>query len=236
LQVWAGAHALGLLSFGGVSLAVRSPVPATAFGVVSLLVLVFKHRGRWTPAGSFGPANAVTALRLSMIGALCVMGLRGVGPGSALLVLLIFALDGLDGWLAKRGGHAAAFGARFDMECDALLVLICTMLLYFNGRLGAFILLPGFLRYLYALAIACLPQSGREIPPSRMGRYVFSVFAGSMIASLWPIEPLYRPLATTASVLIVWSFARAFIWSHRHAARGMSADAETIVEHERDPS
>jgi phosphatidylglycerophosphate synthase len=211
-----------------------SPVPVTVFGVVSLLVLVFNHRGRWTPAGSFGPANAVTAIRLSMIGCLCAMGLRGVGPASALLVLVIFALDGLDGWLAKRGGHAAAFGASFDMECDALLVLVCCLVLYLNRRLGAFILLPGFLRYLYAIAIACFPRGALEAPASRAGRYVFSVFAVSMIVSLWPIDGLYRPLALVATLLLVLSFARGFLWSLRHSPPAPAA--VEAAEPERDPS
>jgi phosphatidylglycerophosphate synthase len=207
-----------------------SPVPATAFGVASLLVLVFNHRGRWTPAGSFGPANAVTAVRLSMIGCLCAMGLRGVGPASALLVLLIFALDGLDGWLAKRGGHAAAFGANFDMECDALLVLVCSLVLYLNRRLGAFILLPGFLRYLYAIAIACFPRGALEAPASRVGRYAFSVLAVSMIVSLWPIEPLHRPLALVATLLIVFSFAKGFLWSLTHSPPAAPADEAAAAE------
>jgi phosphatidylglycerophosphate synthase len=152
-----------------------------------------------------------------MIAGVCVLGLRSVGPATALLVLCIFALDGLDGWLAKRGGHAAAFGACFDMECDALLVLVCTMLLYFQQRLGAFILLPGFLRYLYAIAIAYLPETGLGPPPSRIGRYVFSLFAVSMIVSLWPVEPIHRPLSMLATLLMVYSFGRALVWALKHA-------------------
>ena len=36
---------------------------------------------------------------------------------------LLLALDGLDGWAARRQGLVSAFGARFDMEVDALLIL-----------------------------------------------------------------------------------------------------------------
>ena len=35
------------------------------------------------------------------------------------LTALMGALDGLDGWLARRTGMTSEFGARFDMETDA---------------------------------------------------------------------------------------------------------------------
>jgi phosphatidylglycerophosphate synthase len=222
LQTWTRRHAAGLVAAGVVSILLQSPIPATVFGVLSLLLLVFHHRGRWTPSGMFGPANTVTALRLAMVAGLCTMGfLEGLGPASALLVLTIFALDGLDGWLAKRTGQSTVFGAAFDMECDALLVLVCTLLLYLRGRLEVYILIPGFLRYVYSLGVAWLPGGGVEAPASRLGRYAFSVFAVSMVVSLWPIEPIHAPLAVFATLLIVWSFARGLSWSLRHSSAGV---------------
>jgi phosphatidylglycerophosphate synthase len=225
LQTWTHRHAAGLVAASVVSLLLQSPIPATVFGVLSLLLLVFHHRGRWTPSGIFGPANTVTAIRLAMVSGLCTMGfLEGLGPAAALLVLTIFALDGLDGWLAKRTGQSSPFGAAFDMECDALLVLVGTLLLYMRGRLGVYILIPGFLRYVYSLGVAWF-AGGVEPPPSRSGRYIFSVFAVSMIASLWPIEPIHAPLAVVATLLIAFSFARGLLWSLRHSSAGVSDPA-----------
>jgi phosphatidylglycerophosphate synthase len=219
LRSWTYRHAAGLIAAGVASLLLRTPIPATVVGVLSLLLLVFHHRGRWTPSGIFGPANMVTTIRLAMVAGLCAMGFLGrLGPASALLVLTIFALDGLDGSLAKRSGHSSLFGAAFDMECDALLVLVGTMLLYLHGRLGVYVLIPGFLRYVYVLGVACLPGGGAEPPASRFGRYAFSVFAVSMMVSLWPIEPVYAPLAVLATLLIVWSFTRGLSWSLRHSS------------------
>jgi multidrug efflux pump subunit AcrA (membrane-fusion protein) len=37
-------------------------------------------------------------------------------------------LDGVDGWLARRHEIASRFGARFDMEVDALLILALSVL------------------------------------------------------------------------------------------------------------
>ena len=92
-----------------------------------------------------GAGNALTLARMGMIAALAPLCLQPPGPVAALLVFAIFALDGVDGWLARKHGQASLFGAHLDMECDALLVLLCALVLYQHGRLGAFILVPGLL-------------------------------------------------------------------------------------------
>ena len=56
-----------------------------------------------------------------------------VGSGAipvATLVLLssvALALDGVDGWVARRTRTVSALGARFDMEVDAFLVLMLSV-------------------------------------------------------------------------------------------------------------
>lgn len=230
LQAWTRCHAFGLLVAAVLSLLLHSPVPATVLGVFSLLVLVFLHRGRWTHGGVFGAANSVTSVRLSLIAGLCALGVsRELGPASALLVLAIFALDGLDGWLAKRTGQASEFGGAFDMECDALLVLVCTLLLYLRGRLGAYILIPGLLRYVYSLGIAWLPDGGVEPPPTRIGRYVFSVVAVSLVASLWPIQPIYAPFAVCSTLLLLFSVGRSLLWSFMHSRGAAAIDGGLVT-------
>jgi phosphatidylglycerophosphate synthase len=208
------AHAAVMLLAAAASLALGNALPAALAGGAALLVLVHAHRGRFTPSGQFGAANAITALRLLLTLSLGWLGLRTLEAPVALLVLAIFALDGLDGWLARRSGQASDFGARFDMECDALLVLVCALLLYLHGRLGAFVLVAGALRYAYVLVLAVLPQGGREAPRSRLGRYVFAVLMLSFIASL-ALLPGHRWLALGAVLLLCVSFARSMYWSVR---------------------
>ena len=59
-----------------------------------------------------------------------VAGLIGERRSAQLLwptigvVTLVAVLDGVDGWLARRSGMESAFGARFDMETDAALILV----------------------------------------------------------------------------------------------------------------
>jgi len=127
----------------------------------------------------------------------------------------IFCLDGVDGWLARRGPGSSSFGATFDMETDALLVLVAGLKLQTSGRLGVWILLPGLLRYLYAVAISLLPASHGEAPRSKLARFVFAIVIVSFVMSLWPVHPLHSWVAALATILLVVSFARSAFWSFR---------------------
>jgi phosphatidylglycerophosphate synthase len=211
LDVWTAAHSVAMLVFTAAALLFRDARWAAVAGASSLGIFTAIERGRWTPRGSFGWANGVTAVRVLLVVGLSEPNL----PGSAcsLLVALAFALDGVDGFLARRQGTASVFGARFDMECDALLVLVAGVVVAISGRLGPWIVLPGALRYLYALAVVVVPTNHGEEPRSRIGRSAFAVMVVSLVASLWPSNPVQFPLAVAATSLILYSFARSTVWS-----------------------
>ena len=206
LAVFARAHAVWMLLATGAALAGGTVFAAVA-GALSLATCAGLQRGRWTPSGRFGIANGLTALRLAMTVALGALCISPPGPAAAALALAIFAIDGLDGRVARLRGEVSTFGAYFDMECDALLVLVCALALHQHDRLSAFILVPGLLRYGYLLLLVVLPVPGGETPHTRVERYAFFVLMVSLIASLWPL-PLHRPLAMLATSLIAYSFAR----------------------------
>jgi phosphatidylglycerophosphate synthase len=205
-------HAPLMLVATGASLALRAAWPAALSCTASLGLLLRIGRGHYTPKGRFGSANTVTLLRLAMTVALALFGARAPRPWAALLVLVVLLLDGVDGALARRRGLASAFGALLDQECDALLVLVSALILYVEGSLGAFVLVPGVLRYLYVLLIELLPSGGRQQPRTRVGRYGFAVLVVSLVASLWPV-PGHAWFARMAALLIVYSFGRSIYWS-----------------------
>ncbi len=66
-------------------------------------------------------ANAITLTRLLLLFVLVAMAYEAA-PGwqllNAPLLLLIFALDGLDGYVARRRGETSGFGALFDIAVD----------------------------------------------------------------------------------------------------------------------
>jgi phosphatidylglycerophosphate synthase len=202
-----------MLVAAALSLALRAVWPVALVCTASLAMLVRIGRGHYTPGGRFGSANAVTLLRLAMTALLALFGPRAPAPSAALWVATVLVLDGVDGWIARRRGLASEFGALLDTECDALLVLVCALLLYLQGRLPAFVLLPGVLRYFYVTGIELFPSGGRQQPRSRLGRYGFAVLVVSYVASLWPIEPWHLWFARIATLLIVYSFARSIYWS-----------------------
>jgi phosphatidylglycerophosphate synthase len=179
---------------------------AALVGVLAFVTLAALYRGRLTPEGRFGAANTVTAVRVVLVAALS--GFHTVGPAAAALVLCFLALDGIDGRVARRPPSTASeFGARFDMETDGLLVLVVGLKLAEVGRLGAWIILPGVLRYAYAAVISIAPRA-EEAPRSRFGRVIAGLMMASFVISAWPVEPIHRPLAALAAALVLVSFGR----------------------------
>jgi phosphatidylglycerophosphate synthase len=161
-------------------------------------------------APAFGAANGVTLAR----GALTVMLLALLGAPAAEwwlvgLATLAAALDGVDGALARRRGQSSEFGARFDLETDALLILVLAALVWQHGKAGAWVLLAGLLRYLFVAASRVLPWLGRALPPSRRRQTVCVVQIVSLIGALVPVValPTSAALALAGLVVLIWSFA-----------------------------
>ena len=59
--------------------------------------------------------------------------------GVVVLATVAALLDAVDGWLARREQIASAFGARFDMETDAFLILVLSLLLVHFEKCGAWV-------------------------------------------------------------------------------------------------
>ena len=151
-----------------------------------LLMMTSQH----LRARSFGMANGVTLMR----GALTVLlaAMIGAPGGEALgwtvvaLAVIAAALDGVDGWFARRRNEATAFGARFDMETDALLILVLAALVWQLDKAGIWILAAGLLRYVFVLASYVLPWMDRALPPSRRRQVVCVLQIVSLIGALLP--------------------------------------------------
>jgi phosphatidylglycerophosphate synthase len=173
LASWSRAHAPAMLAASAWSVLVGRPWPVGVAALLSFAVLLVRFRGAWAAERRIAAPNLVTALRLAIMLAVGVFlhGASGVFWAGA--VGLVFALDGLDGWLARRGDATSAFGAHFDMETDALTALVVTFELWTRGQLGAWILTGGLLRYLYVVAVALVPPRAGEMPRSKFGRRAF---------------------------------------------------------------
>lgn len=186
------------------------------FAAVAGLVVLGRPRHRH---GRFGIANSVTAARAAAASFLLAVWAEWAEAGVALdparrwaivaVALAAFASDGIDGFLARRSGLASAFGARFDMETDALLVLALSLLVFASGQAGGFVLMSGALRYLFLLAACLLPALRAPLPPSRRRKAICVAQTALLILCLLPPVPgaAAQGLAALGLALLVYSFA-----------------------------
>ena len=186
-------------------------VAGTAFTAATGVFAVLLWRRH--PHPRLGAANAVTIVRMAIV-ALLLGVVISAGPlADAAVVLtvgagaLALALDGVDGYLARRQGTASPFGASFDMEVDAAFGLVLA-LLAMHGPAGAIALLLGLPRYLFAIAALFAPWLNGPLD-ERYSRKVVCVV--QLIALLTLQLPFLPPAVAVALVAatglsLAWSF------------------------------
>lgn len=218
LEAWSRAHALLVCLALLVCAASRTAWPLVCSAVPSLFWLLIMSSGAYTPSGRFGLANALTAFRLSLSLVLISMAPSALGRwGDVSLVTFALLCDGLDGWLARARGDASAFGAHFDMESDALLVLAVTVRLWLAHGLGAWALSAGLLRYAYVLWLWLGPLAGPEAPRSPLARYAFVLAMLGLMLGLASEASWARVSVGLGTLVMMTSFARSFYYSQRAA-------------------
>jgi phosphatidylglycerophosphate synthase len=194
---------------------------ATVFAIVTLLA-GWWGRGRH-PFPRFGLANQVTTLRALLValvaGTIVVPRQARVAVAAVTLSLVATALDGVDGWLARRTGMTSEFGARFDMEVDALLILTLAILVWRYDKAGAWVVLSGLLRYLFVAAGATIAWLREPLPPSRRRQTICVIQVAALIAALTPSIPWPASAIVAAGALaaLSYSFLTDTLWLSHHA-------------------
>jgi phosphatidylglycerophosphate synthase len=167
------------------------------------------------------PANLVTAGRAILVGAVALIGAGPPTAAAAWAVIVVgtvaAVLDLADGWLARRTGTASAFGARFDMEVDSILVLVLSVLLWRFGVAGPWVLASGLMRYAFVAAAWPLPWLSRPLPPRRRRQAVCVVQIVALLVAMGPILPRWfaQGVAATGLAILTWSFAVDVAWLRR---------------------
>ncbi len=193
-----------------------------AYGLIYLILLRYLPLHR--PRARLGPANQVTLLRGVLTCLLIALAGEGMGEGAGLawtalaLALVATALDGVDGYLARRHGWDSPLGARFDMEVDALLVAGLALLLWSLERAGPWVLAAGAMRYLFVAAGLIWPWLRQPLPPSRRRQAICVAQVLTLTLGLLPILPLAwaRAVAVLGLGLLSYSFALDLAWLARH--------------------
>lgn len=216
---WHDAHALSVCVGAFLALWAHYLPVLALVSALCFVILVARSWGSWTPGGGFGAPNMVTSLRLLMTLGL-LMG-YGRQPNSTLAAcaLLVLLLDVLDGWLARRLCQSSEFGARFDVEADALLVLTLSTILFTAGIAGPWVLVAGLWRYIYVLAPVVAPTPRGEATRSRLGRLLYVLMIGCFVGALITPAGLAVELAAIGTLAVSISFLRSF-WQ-RYAPVGV---------------
>lgn len=200
-------------------------LPATYMAAVGALyaatgALILATLPEGLPGPGLGPANRVTMLRtvatLSLAALISYadgLGTTGrwwvVGVGTAIMLL-----DGVDGWVARRTGTSSSFGALFDMETDAFLMLVLSTMVWAEGRAGVWVLLIGAMRYLFVAAGFVLPALRGELFPSFRRKLVCVIQGIALLVALGPIIPAPAAVGVSALALamLTWSFGIDTVW------------------------
>lgn len=170
------------------------------------------------PFERFGSANVVTTVRTFMacllagaVTELCLLGQQDsrAAPVWVAIAFGAICLDGLDGFIARRQHMTSLFGARFDMEVDAFLLLVLSSLAWAWDKAGAWVLAIGGLRYAFLIAGVIWPPLRVELPPSVRRK---GVCVGQGVALCVMLSPFVDPrdgfwIAAPALAALCWSFA-----------------------------
>jgi phosphatidylglycerophosphate synthase len=182
---------------------------------------------------TLGPADLVTASRVAIACGVAVLVVQSfvVQASVAAIVTLssvALVLDAVDGWVARRTRTASAFGARFDGEADAFLMLVLSV--YVAAQVAGWVLAIGLARYAFAVAGWWWPWLREPLPPRYWRKVVTATQGVVLTVAAAAVAPLWLTYAAlvVAAALLTESFGRDVLWLwHRRVAanRHLSAPA-----------
>lgn len=220
-------------------------LPGSLFAVIALtqVVLIVAVGLVWARCAEGASRRLGWANRITLYRSLLIMIIAGFAafPAVAMqhlwalagLSLLALCLDGVDGWVARRTDSQTAFGARFDMEMDALFILVLAALLVATNVAGLWVVAMGVLRYAFMAAGWLWSWLQAPLPDSFRRKLVCVWQIATLMVCLVPWVPgLFSTAALAlALTLVVYSFAVDIKWLHEH--REASARTRSVaVAHE----
>lgn len=225
------AVTLGLAStLAAATLVMRAMTLTSAYPAKAMLVfagvaaIVVGRLHAHHPFDRFGFANHVTTARVTLVALVAAFIGEASTAGAAAMAAvggaLSTALDGVDGWLARRSGTASAFGARYDMEVDALLIMVLAVLAWQLEKAGVWILLAGLMRYLFLAAGFAWQWMDAPLPPSVRRKLVCVVQIVGLAVVVSPFVSGRTSMVLAAGTLatLSYSFLVDVLWLRRHGA------------------
>ena len=180
----------------------------------------------WSTGIDFGWANRITLTRGMLVIALVSLApFLSDLPGNSLwlyvsLCVIALILDGVDGKVARTIGTETAFGARFDMELDALFILGLCLAALALERAGIWVLALGLIRYGFVVAGKIWPFINGPLPDSFRRKTICVWQLVTLMVALLPITPdaLAFWSLVLALALLVYSFMTDIRWLYLFSA------------------
>jgi phosphatidylglycerophosphate synthase len=186
------------------------------------LTMLLSRGLRRAGAGRLGPADRVTLARAVLVGAVMALvadqALTNVRVVTVVtLAACALALDGVDGWVARRTGTVSALGARFDMEVDAFLILVLSLPV--ARSVGLWVLSIGAARYLFVLGGWGLPWMRATLPARYWRKPVAAIQGIGLTLAVAGFLPRLGTVVVLAAALglLAESFGRDVWWLWRRA-------------------
>jgi phosphatidylglycerophosphate synthase len=176
------------------------------------------------PFDRFGPANQATTVRAALVaivaGLLFERATPELAATAAVIAGLAAIIDGMDGWLARSSRMSSAFGARFDLEIDALLILALATLAWQHDKAGVWILLSGLLRYLFIAGGLLWYWLRQPLPPSLRRQTICVIQVVALIVAVLPVvrPPMSTTVAAVSLAVLAYSFLVDTLWLWRNAS------------------
>lgn len=123
-----------------------------------------------------------------------------------LVSILIFSLDGVDGYLARKKKLVSEFGEYYDKEVDAFFMLTLCILLYVRTQFDAWILLPGLMRYGFVIYMKFANPPAYKEKRKPLGKWVFFAMVSVLIFDFAPFPSFAFPLTLGMTILLTFSF------------------------------
>jgi phosphatidylglycerophosphate synthase len=180
-----------------------------AGGTSAAIALIVVSRIGADAVSRFGPANQVTSVRALLVALVAALIGEPARPAFAVGAAAVATmLDGVDGWLARRTRSASAFGARYDMEIDALLIQVLAVLAWRYGKAGPWVLASGLWRYAFVGAGWVWPWLRQPLAPTIRARAICVIqIAGLLLVLLPAIQPpASGAIAAAALTALSYSF------------------------------
>ncbi|MFB9076189.1 CDP-alcohol phosphatidyltransferase family protein [Flavobacterium procerum] len=179
------------------------------FGALVFLFFLVKNWDGFTEKKTWGGLpNAVTLFRLMLLFTLPFISDNRFSI--AILGTLFVALDGVDGFLARKLDQITHFGGLLDMETDAFFCLMFSWLIALEHVEMQWVLVAGSMRYFYKIVTTLYTRKVFVETKQKYARFFAGCYFVSLILFFYVHFSIGKYIVAIGNVLVLFSFLISF--------------------------